>query len=214
MADPFADLGLAGSYEAWYETEGRASDRRERELLGWLLSGFPGGQTALEIGTGTGHFLRWLRTIGWRAVGLDRSAGMLGEAARRNRVGLVHGDAGALPFGAGSFDVALMITTLEFLPDPVRALQEAARVAQSGLVLGVLNRMHPLARQRRQSGAPLWQAAHFYTPRELQDEVRAALGGQAFEMTWRTTLVPRAWPVHHSRLPIGAFIGMRVRLRG
>jgi len=214
MADPFADPGLAGSYEAWYETEGRVADRRERELLAWLLSGFPGGRTALEIGTGTGHFLHWLRTIGWRAVGLDRSPWMLAEAVRRDRVGVVHGDAGALPFGARSFDLALMITTLEFLPDPARALREAARVARSGLVLGVLNRMHPLAQQRKQSGAPLWQAARFYTPRELQQEVQAALGGQAFEVTWRTTLVPRFWPVRHSRLPIGAFIGMSVRLSG
>lgn len=214
MADPFADPGLAGGYEAWYETDGRAADRSERELLGWLLRGFPGGQTALEIGTGTGHFLRWLRTIGWWAIGLDRSPCMLGEAARRNGVGLVHGDAGALPFGTGTFDVALMITTLEFLPGPARALREAARVARLGLVLGVLNRMHPLARQRKRSGTPLWQTARFYSPRELEDELRQALGRRILGITWRTTLLPRGWPARHSVLPVGAFIGMRVTLAG
>jgi SAM-dependent methyltransferase len=212
MEDSFADPGVAAGYEAWYETEGRLADQLERGLLGESLGGFPGARTALEIGVGTGHFARWLRGMHWHVVGLDIAAPMLAEAARRNGTSFVRADAIALPFPAGVFDVALLITTLEFLPSPTRALREAARVARHGIVLGVLNRWNPLAWQRKRSALPLWRVAHFYSPPELANEVRRALGTQAGVITWRTTLLPRFWHRRISRLPIGAFIGMRVRL--
>jgi len=210
--NPFDDPALAGGYETWYEAEGRAADELERDLLGWLLAGWPDARSALEIGTGTGRFARWLSGMDWRMVGLDISAPMLTEAARRDGGVFVRADASALPFATGVFDVALMVTTLEFLPDPRRALREAARVARRGVVLGVLNRWHPLAWQRRRSGLPLWQVAHFYTPPELTNLVRQALSVKADMITWRTTLLPRFWPQDHSRLLFGAFIGMRVKL--
>jgi SAM-dependent methyltransferase len=212
IRNPFDDPALAASYEVWYETEGYAADLAERDLLGWLLSGLVGVETALEIGAGTGHFARWMHAMGWKIVGLDVSAPMLVEAVRRGGPRYVRADASALPFAPGTFDVALLITTLEFLPDPIRALREATRVAQRGIVLGVLNRWHPLAWQRRRSGLRLWQAAHFYSPPEVANVLRRALGARAGEITWRTTLLPRLWPRRYSRLPFGAFIGMRVEL--
>ena len=212
MEDPFADPGVAAGYEAWYEAEGRAADQLERGLLGQLLGGFPGARTTLEIGVGTGHFARWLKGMHWQVVGLDRSIPMLAEAARRDGGALALGEAGALPFAASAFDVALLITTLEFLPDPAGALRDAARVARRGIVLGVLNRWNPLAWQRRRSELPLWRAAHFYSPPELSKVVRRALGSRADRITWRTTLLPGCWPRPASRWPIGAFIGMRVVL--
>ena len=209
MQDPFVDPEVVANYEAWYETEGRVADQLERDLLGRLLSGFLGARTALEIGVGTGHFARWLKDLRWQVVGLDRSKPMLAEARWRDGVALVLGEASALPFATAAFDVALMITTLEFLPDPTGAVREAARVARRGIVLGVLNRWNPLAWQRKRSGLPLWRIAHFYSPPGLANVVRRALGGEAGAITWRTTLLPRVWPRRISRLPIGAFIGMR-----
>lgn len=210
--NPFDDPALAAGYEAWYETEGRIADEAERGLLGQLLAGWPQAQTAVEIGTGTGHFARWLASTGYRVVGVDISVPMLAEAARRGGVLLVRADAGALPFAAGAFDVALLITTLEFLSQPIRALQEAAHVARLGIVLGVLNRWHPLAWQRKRSQLALWQAAHFYSPFELARLVQQALGNRVSSITWRTTLLPGFWPRRASRLPLGAFIGMCVTL--
>lgn len=209
--NPFDDPELASGYEAWYETEGRAAEEAERRLLTWLLSGLPPIQTVLEVGVGTGHFARWLASQWYRVIGVDRSAPMLGEAFRRGSVLLVRADAAELPFADNAFDAALLITTLEFLPYPERALHEAARVARLGVILGVLNRWHPLAWQRKRSGLPVWQVAHFYSPPELVRLVRKALHPVA-AITWRTTLLPGPAFQHVSRLPAGAFIGMRVLL--
>jgi ubiquinone/menaquinone biosynthesis C-methylase UbiE len=136
---------------------------------------------------------------------------MIAEAARRGGVLLVRADAEALPFPDNAFDGVLLITTLEFLPHPERALQEAARVTRHGIVLGVLNRWHPLAWQRKRSGLPVWQIARFYAPVELERLVRQVLHPFNLQITWRTTLLPGLW-WYSSRLPLGAFIGMRVLL--
>ncbi|MGQ9708931.1 MAG: class I SAM-dependent methyltransferase, partial [Anaerolineae bacterium] len=209
--NPFDNPGLVAGYEIWYETDGRTADIAERRLIRWLLWGLPQVQSLLEVGVGTGHFARWLASEGYRVVGVDLSAPMIAEAARRGGVLLARADAEALPFPDNAFDGVLLITTLEFLPHPKRALQEAARVARHGIVLGVLNRWHPLAWQRKRSGLPVWQIACFYSPVELKRLVHQALHPLDLQITWRTTLLPGVW-WYSSRLPMGAFIGMRVLL--
>ena len=52
----------------------------------------------------------------------------------------VVGDAAALPFATGTFDLVLMIEVLQHLPDPARALAEARRVLAPGGVLVVTAR--------------------------------------------------------------------------
>ena len=209
--NPFDNPELVTGYETWYETDGRTADIAERRLIRWLLSGLPQAQSLLEIGVGTGHFARWLASEGYRVAGVDLSAPMIAEAARRGGVLLVRADAEALPFPDNTFDGVLLITTLEFLPHPERALQEAARVTRHGIVLGVLNRWHPLAWQRKRSGLPVWQIARFYAPVELERLVHQVLHPFNLQITWRTTLLPGLW-WYSSRLPLGAFIGMRVLL--
>jgi len=62
---------IAAHYEAWYETpQGQQADQQEKSLLRRLMEVFPGVRTVLEIGCGTGHFIRWPRIAGapwgWR----------------------------------------------------------------------------------------------------------------------------------------------------
>ncbi|MFI7496362.1 methyltransferase domain-containing protein [Kocuria sp. M4R2S49] len=91
------------------------------------------GQSVLDVACGTGvvarEAARLLQGRG-RVVGLDINAGML-AVARRVSPGLewVEADALALPFPDGSFDVVLCQAGLMFVPDPVHALREMARVA-------------------------------------------------------------------------------------
>jgi hypothetical protein len=106
-----------------------------------------------------------------------------------------------------------MITSLEFVPDAAQALREAARVSQHGLVLGVLNRWGPLARERKASGLPLWQVAHFYSPWELHTLVKRVIGPRVAGTSFVTTLLPGPYARRLTVRPLGAFISMRVQLR-
>jgi ubiquinone/menaquinone biosynthesis C-methylase UbiE len=206
--NPFADPAVAVSYEAWYETIGRRSDRLEKALLARLLTRFSGAHTLLEVGCGTGHFARWFSGRALWAAGLDVSFPMLLAAARLNRVPYALGDGAALPFADQSYDLVALITTLEFVPDPAAVLAEALRVAGRGVILGVLNRQSVLGWQLRRAGGPVWEAAHFYTPAEVSRLVRQA-ARRPVRIHWRTTL----WPLlgRSLRLPWGGFIGMVVQ---
>jgi len=209
--NPFDDPALASRYEEWYAGAGRGADILEKELLGKLLSMFPKARSVLEVGCGTGHFTRWLADRSLDTVGLDNSEPMLNEARRVGGAAYLQGDALSLPLADRSYDVAMLITTLEFVADPARALAEAVRVARQGVLLGVLNRWSLLTLRYRLSGKPMWRSARFFGPWELTKMVRRAAGPRARTVAWRTTL----WPISGVRdlpLPWGGFIGMVVQL--
>ncbi|MBN2505739.1 MAG: class I SAM-dependent methyltransferase [Verrucomicrobia bacterium] len=212
MPNPFDDPAQAGRYEDWYATRGRRADRLEKRLLAGLLAGFHHVQTVLEVGCGTGHFTRWLAEQGFRPVGVDASPAMLAVASPRSDLSYVRGDALALPFGEESFDVVALLTTLEFVPEPQRALREAVRVARKGLLLGVLNRNSLLALRRRKSADPVWRSARFFSPRELARLAQESAGERFERLGWRTTLGP-VRGLEWLWRPWGGFIGMAVALR-
>jgi len=207
-SNPFADPALVAHYEAWYQAAGRRADRLEKALLKRLLAGFPRAGTILEVGCGTGHFTRWFAEQGLQATGLDLSRPMLTEAVRLGSPLYVRGDALALPFSTGAFDLVALVTTLEFLPEPVQAVAEALRVARQGLVLGVLNRQSLLGRKLKREGGPIWGVARFCTHAELSRLMHRAAAGRPVKIDWRTTLWPVWWGV--LPLPWGGFIGMAV----
>ena len=212
VTNPFDDPAVANRYEQWYAGAGRDADILEKDLLAKLLCSFPAAHTVLEVGCGTGHFTRWMAERGLDVVGLDVSDPMLSEARRRGGPRYMSGDALSLPIADRSYDLAALITTLEFLPDPARALAEAARVARHGIVLGVLNRRSLLTLRYRLSGKAMWRFARFFGPWELARMARRAAGQRVKSIAWRTTL----WPitgVHDLPLPWGGFVGMAVYFR-
>lgn len=99
----------------------------------------------LEVGCGTGLYLHRLRKLAKVLVGIDLSGGMLRRARGRGTL-LVLADAEQLPFKDGTFDEVLSVTTLQNLPDPVRALAEMRRVLHAGgrLVVSSLRKKHSL----------------------------------------------------------------------
>jgi SAM-dependent methyltransferase len=166
----------------------------------------------LEVGCGTGHFTRWLAERGLHVTGVDTSPAMLAEARRGGSPACVLGDALALPFATRAFDLTFLITTLEFVSDPLRALAEAARVARHGVVVGVLNRHSLLGLRRRASRDGVGQSARFFSPGELARLARQAGRGRVQTVLWRTTL----WPLPGLGtlpLPWGGFIGLALHLK-
>jgi ubiquinone/menaquinone biosynthesis C-methylase UbiE len=206
-----------GGYEAWYATpRGRRADRAERALLARLLAPFATARRALEIGCGTGHFTRWLAGRLPYVVGLDRAPAMLAEARRRDaRSLLVEGDAHDLPLRSRGVDLAVFITTLEFLERPSVALAEAVRVSHRGVVVLALNRWSVGGFSRRWGadarGRRLVHARDF-TPASLRALARAAAGPRLRTLRWASGLVPGYGDGVQAVLPFGDIIGTTVEL--
>ncbi|MEU6627086.1 class I SAM-dependent methyltransferase [Streptomyces parvus] len=122
--------------EARHYDATRGGEPRARAAADAVERLLPQGPCAvLDIACGTGivteRLLRPERTV----VGVDRSPGMLGLAARRLPGGVVRGDAAALPFASRTVDAVVIVWLLHLLPDPDPVLAEAARVLRPGGVL-------------------------------------------------------------------------------
>jgi len=209
--NPFEDRDLVAAYERWYETTGRRADELEKRLLDELLTDFHAAETVLEVGCGTGHFCRWFEARGLDVVGLDLSMEMLVESRRLAGPPCVRGRAERLPFASESFDLVVIIATLEFVDDPQTVLTEACRVARSGLLVGALNRHSLLGRALRKRIDPPWTSARLFSVAELKKRVADAAHERRLTVRYKTTL----WPGWRSslQLPWGGFIGIGAILR-
>jgi ArsR family transcriptional regulator len=104
-------------------------------LLGALL---PGTLDLVDAGTGTGALLPVLAPAARQLIGVDRSAEMLAEAARRltsarlSPVTLVRGDLESLPLGAQSADGVCSLFALHHAARPETVAAEFARVLRPG----------------------------------------------------------------------------------
>jgi ubiquinone/menaquinone biosynthesis C-methylase UbiE len=162
---------LAQTYENWFGGHlGAFIGRLETDLvLGSLRP--EQGEAILEVGSGTGYFLRKVSRLGARCVGIEPSLKMLSVATSQAlaNVDYVRGCGESLPFKAACFDGLFYMTTLEFVQDADAAIQEAGRVVRSGgrLVFGVLNAEGSWARARKREGG-LWAEARFFHTRELE----------------------------------------------
>jgi len=208
----------AGVYERWYTTpRGRRADIAERALLNWLMGRVPKVRTVLEVGSGTGHFASYLAESGFEVVGLDRAPAMVMEA-RRNFPSLpfLLGDAHRLPFGTGTVDVVVFVTTLEFLESSATAMREAVRVAHRGIVAIVLNRHSIGGLSRRfgpQSRGALLGQARDYSLSQLHRELREAAGERLDALEWSSTLFPNGFWNSVAPIPIGDVVGLAGELR-
>ncbi|MFD8644201.1 MULTISPECIES: methyltransferase domain-containing protein [Streptomyces] len=91
------------------------------------------GTTVVDVGCGTGRAVAEMTDRGARAIGLDLSEEMIGEASRRRPdADFRCAEAYQLPFGDGEVDAYRAEKLYHELDDPVRALREARRVLVPG----------------------------------------------------------------------------------
>ncbi len=120
----------------WYYRPGVAWVMRMR--LGWVREGLLGRSVdrILEVGYGSGIFQYELTRLARRSVGIDvhRSAHVVRGRLEQHGVGaaLVVGDGCTLPFARRSFDAIVVVSALEFVPDPAACLTECVRVLRAG----------------------------------------------------------------------------------
>jgi ubiquinone/menaquinone biosynthesis C-methylase UbiE len=108
-------------------------------MLDWL----PRGRLLLDLGCGTGLFMRRYGEQGGTAIGLDISRGMVGAA--REQAGWFEylvGTAEVLPFRDRTFDAVSCMLAFSYLENPGWMLREAFRVLRPGgyLAVGTLAR--------------------------------------------------------------------------
>lgn len=95
------------------------------------------GGAVLDVGSGTGALALAVRdaTTTTRVLGIDLSPEYVSYASSKNadaRVSFELGDAQALRQKEGSFDRAISLLVLNFVPDPRRAVAEMMRVTKPG----------------------------------------------------------------------------------
>ncbi len=126
----------AQAYDAkrWGCPSGARLNRFQINLVLELLS-LSKDDRILEVGTGTGRFAAAVAQGGAAVTGLDVSAGMLEEAARRcaaiecdSRPQFVQGDVCQLPFPDGAFDSVFCINVIQLISPLGLALAEIGRV--------------------------------------------------------------------------------------
>jgi SAM-dependent methyltransferase len=95
------------------------------------LAAVPPGARFLDVGCGTGRWVRRYGELGFSIVGVDATIGMLKMArARGTRAPLTTGLAQSLPFSDAAFDCLSDITVVQHIPYELqsRALKEMVRV--------------------------------------------------------------------------------------
>jgi ubiquinone/menaquinone biosynthesis C-methylase UbiE len=100
-------------------------------------------ERVLDVATGSGNAALAAARRGCEVVGSDYVPALLDRARRRAdaeglEIEFVEGDAEALPFADGSFDVVSSVFGAMFAPNQEKTASELARVARSGGRIGVV----------------------------------------------------------------------------
>ncbi len=126
---------IAGETRRSYDeaaAEFSAARARFWDELAYLREHINTGDRVLDIGCGNGRFFPLVEKSGGKYTGIDYSEGLIGEARRLHPEGaFVAGDATALPFTDGAFNIAYSFATIHHIPgDEMRTqfVAEAARI--------------------------------------------------------------------------------------
>ena len=219
------DFSEAVNYEQWFnKPQNKLAFELETQLMRDLLQPMR-GESVLDIGCGAGACLAAFLEMGLRVTGLDPSTYILDMAFEKigHRADLYRGFAEDLPFDDNSFNYACLFTTLEFVDNPKKALEEACRVTKDRVFIGVLNRYALKGIERRVKGIfspTICNRARFFSVWELKQMIRRIMG--QVPVSWRTVCQLPAnsgkfvQNLEQSKIvqrcPFGAFAGMVVIL--
>jgi SAM-dependent methyltransferase len=120
-------------WRCFYEPGYRRRVALIRELTG-LCAGL-----VLEVGCGSGLFLRHLRTAGYAVEGVETSKGDVAYARESSGLTVFEGALEELPLEPARYDAVVMINVLEHIPDPAATLARIHTLLKPGgwTVLGL-----------------------------------------------------------------------------
>ncbi len=116
-------------------------------VLGWIVENVPPGEAelVLDVAGGTGHVARAYAAHVRSATVLDLTEEMLAvgkreaEAAGVGNVIFQRGEADAMPFLEGSFDLVVSRFAVHHFEDPAAVLAEMARVCRTSGRVGIMD---------------------------------------------------------------------------
>lgn len=123
------------------------------------LCTLPKGASVLDVGCGTGRWVRRYAQSGYSPVGLDGSLSMLKRAVElRTLAPLLAARLQSLPFRDGTFDCVQTITVIQHIPalEQQQALEELVRVIKPGGYLILLELIRGHAAHVVSHGAADW----------------------------------------------------------
>ncbi len=193
-----------------------ALEWRQKLMAGLVSQWTRRSRNLLEIGCGGGFFTHFLWESGFDVTAVDHKEKEL--KAARSRMGprvdfhltaLDH-----LPFEDNSFDYAAVPTILDLHENPAGVMAEAARVAAKGIIVVFSNKLSLYCLTCRGKDADC--RLSFFSARKMAREIcpecritmRGILPGPMF--IWRENRLCSLINSLGSRLPIGAYIGMRL----
>mgnify|MGYP001062317616 CR=1 FL=1 len=161
-------------YEEWF-TENRWVYEAELRAVKALI---PERGLGIEIGVGTGRFAQPLGI----KIGIEPSDRMK-KIAQKRGIQVLDGVAEELPFSNSEFDFALMVTTVCFVDDIDKSLQEAYRIlSQDGfLIIGLVDRNSSVGQiyLSHQNESVFYKDATFFSVDELI-EIMTQIGFRDF----------------------------------
>ena len=144
------------------------------------------GARILDVGCGTGEYVRRANELGFTASGLEPADAMRAVASNKNPgVSIVSGVATELPYPDESFDLVICIEVLRYLDlsDNRQALRELRRVLRPGgtMFLTMVNRyaldgffLHYSLQRLLRPQSIERPHCEFVTPGQLEREIRGA----------------------------------------
>jgi len=128
----------------------------------------PVNGNGVEIGTGSGIFASLLGI----KDGIEPSF-VMREKARKREINAIDGIAEKLPYPDKSYDFALMITTLCFVDDALKAFKEVNRILKKNgaFIIGFIDKNSPIGRiyLEKKDKNVFYKDAVFYDTRDVSD---------------------------------------------
>ena len=132
------DDGWSALAAQWSELWAASAAPAHEALIG--ASEIRTGSRVLDVGCGSGEFLRTLGERGAVAAGIDPAPGMVARARTLAPLADIKiGEAERLPWPDATFDVVTAINALQFADDTINALTEFARVLAPGGCVAIAN---------------------------------------------------------------------------
>jgi ubiquinone/menaquinone biosynthesis C-methylase UbiE len=142
MSDPERSMDVRNNYNAISGTYDRRYEINPLNGVEVALRGLIeeiGARRVLEVGCGTGHWLKALASQVERVVGLDLSSGMLLQARDPAlSIDLVCGSADSPPFLGKSFEIIFVVNALHHFKGKEQFIEKARNLLKPGGALAII----------------------------------------------------------------------------